>query len=250
MMKIAIPLLLAATLWAQPGVDKILERVSANYEQTGDISARVGLTQQKTGQGVKMTEMMYYRRDKDDAFLIVMTGPESEKGNGYLRMDDNFWMYRKNTRTFQHINRDESIGGSDAKGEDFEQRKLTELYEPEKGADGKDLISQEKLGNIPVYKFKLKAKVTDVSYPRKTFYTRTDNDLLLKEESYSSSGTLMATSYYPKYTTVNGKYVPVKQVHVDEFEKGDKTVVEIMDISTGKLDGEIFTKAYLESLSK
>ncbi len=43
--------------------------------------------------------------------LIVMSAPEAEKGNGYLRMGDNLWMYRRNTRTFQHINRDESIGG-------------------------------------------------------------------------------------------------------------------------------------------
>lgn len=243
-------LLLAASVAAQPSVEKILAKVSKNYEQISDVSAKVALTQQKSGQGMKLTEMMYYRRDKDKAFLIVMTGPESEKGNGYLRVDDNFWMYRKNTRTFQHVNRDESIGGSDAKGEDFEQRELTELYAPEKDANGKDILSEEKLGQIPVYKFKLKAKVTDVSYPRKTFYTRIDNDLLLKEESYSSAGTLMATSYFLKYTTVNGKFVPIKQMHVDEFEKGDKTMVEIANISTGKLDNAIFTKAYLESLSK
>jgi hypothetical protein len=250
MLKYFIPFLFVFALSAQPRIDVILGKVSANYKQTSDVNANVSLTQQKTGQGVKMSEMMYYRRDKDKAFLIVITGPESEKGNGYLRVDDNFWMYRKNTRTFQHINRDESIGGSDAKGEDFEQRELTELYEGEKDAAGKDLITAEKLGSIPVYKFKLKAKVNDVSYPRKTFYTRTDNDLLLKEESYSSSGTLMATSYYLKYTTIEGKYVAVKQMHVDEFEKGNKTVVEISGISTQKLDNSIFTKAYLENLSK
>jgi hypothetical protein len=37
---------------------------------------------------------------------------------------------------------------------------------------------------------------------------------------------------------------------VDEFEKGNKTLVEISDISTKKIPSTIFTKAYLENLSK
>jgi hypothetical protein len=81
-------------------------------------------------------------------------------------------------------------------------------------------------------------------------WVRQDNFLLLKEESYSSSKTLMISSYYPKYTTVLGKFVPIKQMFVDEFEKGNKTVVEISGIVTEKLDDKIFTKAYLENLSK
>ncbi len=37
---------------------------------------------------------------------------------------------------------------------------------------------------------------------------------------------------------------------IDEFEKGNKTVVEISNLVPGKLDDKIFTKAYLENLSK
>ena len=42
----------------------------------------------------------------------------------------------------------------------------------------------------------------------------------------------------------------MKQLFIDEFEKGNKTIVEISDIVPGKLDDKIFTKAYLENLSK
>lgn len=61
---------------------------------------------------------------------MVTTAPQSEKGNGYLRTGNNFWMYRQNTRTIQHINRDESINGTDTKAGDFERKKTTELYKP------------------------------------------------------------------------------------------------------------------------
>jgi hypothetical protein len=235
---------------AQPAINEILKTIENNMTISTDSRAQVSMTQQKPNQGVKNFEMMYYRRDKDNAFLIVFSAPEAEKGNGYLRIGDNFWMYRRNTRTFQHINRDESIGGSDAHGEDFETRKLTELYQAAKDSSGNELIREEKLGAIPVYRLEVKGKVNDVSYPYRVFWVRTDNFLQLKDEAYSSSKTLMATSYYLKYTTVLGKYVPIKQLYVDEFEKGNKTIVEISGIITEKLEDAIFTKAYLENLSK
>ena len=233
-----------------PPVDSLLKKIDFIGQMVTDIKARVDITQQKSGQGTKKFESTYYRRDSDDAFLIVMNSPAAEKGNGYLRVGDNFWMYRRNTRTFQHINRDESIGGTDAKADDFEKRSLTELYGAVKDSAGNEGITQENLGQIPVYKFEVKAKVNDVDYPKKVYWVRTDNHLVLKESSYSLSNTLMQTAYFLKYTDVRGRYVPIKQLFVDEFEKGNKTVVEISDISTSKLDPQIFTKAYLENLSK
>jgi outer membrane lipoprotein-sorting protein len=235
---------------AAPDANDLLNKLEVNYKMVSDVKARVVLTQQKAGQGTKTLDMIYYRRDKDNSFLIVMTAPETEKGNGYMRVGDNFWLYRRNTRTFQHINRDESIGGSDANAEDFETRNLTELYEPAKPADGLSGVSEEMLGQIPVYKFEVKAKVNDVDYPKKIYWVRRDNGLELKEEAYSASGSLMQTAYMLKYTEIKKKFVPVKQMFIDEFEKGNKTIVEISGIETEKLVDEIFTKGYLENLSK
>ena len=231
-------------------IDELLVKIQHNMDMVTDISAHVVFTQSKPQQGVKVIDSIYYRRDKDDAFLIVMLAPETDKGNGYLRIDDNFWMYRRNTRTFAHINRDESIGGTNAKGSDFERRKLPELYEGVKDNDGKDILTKTMLGKIPVYRFEVKAKVNDVDYPKKTYWIREDNFLVLKEQDYSSSNTLMLTAYFRKYTTVNERFIPVEHLYIDEFEKGNKTIVEITNISTDKLDDSLFTKAYLENLSK
>ncbi len=236
--------------FAESPVGTLLSKVEKIQEMTSDIRAKVVLTQQKTGQGTKNIEMIYYRRDSDDSFLIVMAAPESDKGNGYLRVGDNFWMYRRNTRTFQHVNRDESIGGSNAHAEDFEKRKLTELYAPSIDGSGKEILAEEVLGKIPVYRFEVKAKVNDVDYPKKIYWIRKDNNLPLKEQSFSLSGTLMETAYYLNYTIVDGRYVAVKMMFIDEFEKGNKTLVEISGISTERLDNSLFTKPYLENLSK
>jgi hypothetical protein len=243
-------LLAVSVTFGAPKIDSLLSEYDNLYKQVSDIRAIVNLTQQKANQGTKKLEMTYYRRDSDQSFLIIMTGPEAEKGNGYLRVGDNFWMYRKNTRTFQHINRDESIGGSDAKGDDFEGRLLTEMYEAVKDSAGNEKITEEMLGKFPVWRFEVTAKVNDVDYPKKVYWIRKDKPVMLKETSSSSSGTLMQTVYYLTFTEIRGRLVPVKQLIIDEFEKGNKSIVEISGISTDKLNDDIFTKAYLENLSK
>jgi hypothetical protein len=233
-----------------PTGSEILARLEANTRLSEDITATVSLTQQKTGQGLKTLQMRFYRRDSDNSFLIAMTGPESERGNGYLRTGENFWMYRRNTRSFQHINRDESIGGTDAQGDDFEDRKLTELYATARDSAGRERVVAENLGKVPVYRLDAVGKVRDVDYPRKTYWVRRDNFLLLKEQSFSLSGTLMQTAYFLKYTPIENRFVPIEQIFVDEFEKGNMTKLSLTRINTGKIKSEVFTKAYLESLSK
>lgn len=245
-----VALVLTNMVWAAPKVNDILKSLENIMELKSDGTAKVSYTQQKTGEGVKVYESIYYRRDSDKSFLIVMTAPEVEKGNGYLKQGDNFWMYRRNTRTFQHINRDESIAGTDSKGQDFENKKLTEMYKAATDATGNDKITETKLGQVSVYQFEVTAKIDDVSYPKQVYYVQKDNLLPLKIQSYSLSGTLMQTAYFVKYTQIEGKYMWIQGIFVDEFEKGNKTVVEIKNISLHKINDYVFTKAYLENLSK
>jgi hypothetical protein len=240
----------SVTLAAVPSIDSLLIQYDIRYNLVTDVKANVVVTQQKANEGTKKLEINYFRRDSDKSFLMVLTGPEAEKGNGYLRVGDNFWMYRKNTRTFQKINRDESIGGSDARGDDFEGRKLYDMYTAAKDAQGNEIISDDTLGKIAVYRFEVKAKVNDVDYPKKIYWMRKDTQDILKEESYSQSGTLMQTSYMLKFTKIKGRQFPLKMLFVDEFEKGNKSIVEISGISIDKLSDDLFTKAYLENLSK
>lgn len=252
MSKIFIALLsFAILIHAQiPAGGQILKRLEDQQKFKSDIRSKVKLTQQKAGQGAKVMEMEYFRRDKDDAFMIRMLAPESDRGNGYLRVGDNLWMYRRNTRSFQHVNRDESIGGSDAKADDFETRNITETYAVTKDKTGKESIVAEMLGKVPVYKVEVKAIVNDVDYPRKVWWVSQDQLLLLKEEAYSPSGTLMQTAYFLQYSQIEGRFVPIRQLFIDEFEKGNRTVVELSEIGTKPLDNSIFTKAWLEAQSK
>jgi hypothetical protein len=233
---------------ADLNVESIIGTIDKITELKTNGTAKVIITQQKNKK-VKVMETIYYRRDSTKSFLIVYTSPEVEKGNGYLKKDNNLWMYRRNTRSFQHINRDESIGGSDAKAEEFEGRKLTEMYKPALNG-GKEIIKETMLGSNQVYQFNIDAKTEDVAYPKRTYWVRKDNFLPLKVQSYSLNGTLMQTAYYIKYTKLKDTYLWVKAIFVDEFEKGNKTIVELSNLSLNRIDDCVFTQAYLESLSK
>ena len=140
--------LLSGVVAAVPKAGKILAEIDRLLDLEADGTAKVKITQQRAGEGVKVYESIYYLRDADDSFLIVMTAPEVEKGNGYLKQGDNFWMYRRNTRTFQHINRGESIAGTNATSGDFENRKLSELYKPALDETGREkIVDQDRRGS-------------------------------------------------------------------------------------------------------
>lgn len=253
-LKIAIlgTVIAALAFGAKPTATEIMKKVDYLSEQTGDVSARVSIIQQKAGQGVKQIEMRYFRRDKTDSFMMVIDKPDSDKGNGYLKVNDDMWMYRKNTRTFTHINRDETIEGTDARAGDFEERKLVDQYRPLKDAKGNEIVEELTLGKnaMPVYKITLVAYKNDVTYPKQEMWV--DRELLLPRQvmAYSLSGTLMNKVIYREYTIIDGKYVPVKTTFIDEFEKGNVSGMQITDIKTTPIEESIFTKAYLENLSK
>ena len=236
-------------LWSQSRGTQILQAIDQQQQLSQDITAKLVLLQTRPVQGTRRYEMAYYRQDKTDSFLIVMLAPNQEKGNGYLKVKDNFWLYRKNTRTFQHIARDENIAGTDIQGADLETRKTSDLYQVVK-ENGAESIKEAKLGAVSVYLVKIITTAQDVTYPKQTLHVRKDNYLLLKVENYTKSDVLMLTQLFPKYTKIQGRYIPVMGYNIDEFEKGNKTVFQITDVSLKPISKNVFTKAYLENLSR
>lgn len=233
-------------------VGEIMVKMDDLYSMEQDLTAKMKFTQKKVDEGIKVVEDIFYQRDREDKFLVVGITPESNRGNGYLRVGDNMWMYRRNTRTFQIMKREDSISGTDAKAGDLEKRKFTDLYQPKVDEQGKEMLFEEELGTakIPVYRIVVVARVKDVTYPTEEYWVRRDNYLTLKRQSYALSGTLMQSAYFPKYTVIEGKYFPIQMIFMDEFEVGNKTMLEMSGISLAPIEDYVFTKAYLENLSK
>lgn len=233
-------------------ITEIMEKMDELYNMKRDLTAKMKFTQKKVDEGIKVVVNIFYQRDKEDKFLSVGLSPESNRGNGFLRVEDNMWMYRRNTRTFQIMKREDSISGTDTKAGDLEKKKFTDLYQPKVNEQGKEQLFEETMGKakIQVYRFVVIAKVKDVTYPKEEYWVRRDNFLTLKRKSYALSGTLMQSAYFPKYTKIDGRYFPIRMLFVDEFEKGNKTMLQMSGISLKPIKDYVFTKAYLENLSK
>ena len=235
---------------AQGLVTEILKEMEKRQELGVDVTVKVKLTTQQVRQGTRQQQFIYYRRDSDDAFLLVGLSPENNKGVGYLRVEGSTWYYRPNTRTFQHLSRGDRIAGTNMTVQDIERRKFTEMYGPVTDEKGNEIYTEEMLGKIPVYKFEVRAKVKDVNYSKQVYWVRKDNYLELKRDDFSLSDTLMYTNYTLGYTKIEDRFLPIKGMTVDQFEKGNKTIYELSNISLKPVDDAVFTKAHLENLSK
>ncbi len=208
-----------------------------------DFSAVMTMVSQDPEKGVEKMKVQQFRRDSDDMFLMLFLEPDSKKGQGYLRVNDNLWFYDPESRKFNHTSMKESFGGTDAKHSDFRVSTLEEDYNVEKVTEGK-------LGKFPVYILDLKAVNDEVTYPREKLWITKNTNLLLKSEDYSGTDRLMRTSLYPKYAKVGKKYIPTIMIFVDDLIEGKKTQITLTNISTKDLPDTIFTKSYVERVNR
>ncbi len=214
---------------------------SKNFDDT-DFSAVMTMISEDPEKGVEKMKVQQFRRDGKDTFLMLFIEPDSRKGQGYLRIDDNLWFYDPESRKFNHTSMKDSFGGTDARHSDFRISTLQEDYKVDKVGEGK-------LGKFDVYIMDLSALNSEVTYPGMKLWVTKKGGLLLKAEDYSATGRLMRTSLYPKYAKVRDKYIPTVMIFVDELIKGKKTQISFTDISTKKLPDSIFTKAYVERVN-
>ena len=180
-----------------------------------------------------------------DQFVLLVLKPQVNRGQGYLRVDDTVWFYDPDSRQFERSSMRENVQDSDAQNSDFNSNSLSEDYE---------VVSWEEstLGSakIPVWILSLRATRKDVTYDSIKIWVRQDRSVLMMEEDYSVSGRLMRTAYYPKYVTVDGKYVPSQALIVDALNEGERTQLSMKDASVAPIPDYVFTKQYLERVNK
>lgn len=242
-MAIAPAAVFAQTL-SVPEANKILAELDDLGNFPGkDYSALFTIVSEKPGEKQSVTQVRIFRRDAKKQFTILIMLPEVNKGQGYLREDDNVWFYDPTSRKFSHSSVKENLQNSEAKNSDFTANSMAEDYAIQKVTEGM-------VGKYPVWILDLKAKTNEVSYDRLLLYIRKDKTMTLKEEAYSVNGRLMRTTLYPKYITLEGKLLPSQILIVDEINKGEKSQITMAEQSIEKLPDKVFTKTFLEQVNK
>lgn len=251
---VAVFAVFASSLFAYDA-EKLLKLAQDNTAFYGtDFSGFYQVVQDKPGEGQSLTEAIMYRRDDESKWTILVTGPSSEKGKGYLMYDSNVWFFDPSDRRFTFTSAKDKFQGTNANNSDFAPQKYYDNYTIESH-------SEVKLGAFNCVLFILKAKTTEVDYPEIHLWVTQDGMVRMKEE-YSLSGQKLRTTLIPKYqNVVEGKKVhqiPVNMRIQDNLRGkkiGDKimyekTVITISNCNFEKQRDSVYTKPYLETMSQ
>jgi outer membrane lipoprotein-sorting protein len=248
----SLPTLLVLTLLAcllpiaaaQPAdVDGLLARIDENGTYVGDLSATFTLQSVDPTDGNVLRQATWFRRDADDAFLMLIQEPTTELGQGYLNVEDGFWFYDPESRQFAYTSLRESFQGSDANNDDFSAPSYADDYRIAS-------VSEGTLGAYDVWVVQLEATHGDVTYPYKTIWVGKQDELVLKSEDYSLTERLLRTAYFPSYARVGDAFIADRVIYVDALVAGRSTEITISDVSTAELPDYIFTKAYVERVNR
>lgn len=225
-----------------------IPKIIAELDRLGDFSgsdfaAIYTIVSQKPGEKDSVSQVRMFRRDEQKQFTLLVILPEVNKGQGYLREEDNVWFYDPTSRKFSFSSIKENIQNSEAKNSDLTRKSILEDYDVTGSKEGM-------LGKIAVWVIDLKAKTNDVSYERVVLHVRKDKTMLLKEEDYSVSGRLMRTTLYPKYVEISGRLMPSQLLIIDELNPGERSQLTMTEQSLAALPDKVFTKAFLEQVNK
>ena len=207
-----------------------------------DISAKVTIVAHKPGEDDNITQCQYFRRDAEDKFMILILKPEVNKGQGYLKIDDNILFYDPESRKTSKMTGSNNFQDSNAKNSDFQDSTLADDYTLTAN-------SKEKLGTKDTWVLTLQAKRNDVTYPKRKIWVEVSTNLLLKSEDYSLSDRLMRTSLYGKYLKINDRFIPQRMKFDDNLKKGESTDLTLENPSLNKLPDVVFTPKYLEQVN-
>jgi outer membrane lipoprotein-sorting protein len=223
---------------------ELLERLDMSMTfESGDFAAVMTMISEDPESGVDKRVIQQYRRDTEDKFLMIFEEPVTQRGQGYLNIDDNLWFYDPESRKFSHTSMKEQFGDSDANNSDFGASSTADDYRVVSVEEGS-------LGKYIVYIMELEGVNNEVTYPFQKIWMTRDTSLILKSENSSASGRLMRTSYFPTYATIDDKYIPTKMIFIDNLIAGKKTQISITDISVAALPDSLFTKAYIERVNR
>ena len=221
----------------------ILDKFFDSVNSKKDLTCTLSLITEKPNEPKAAYQFKLFRRDKKDQNCLVQLAPEAEKGPGYLQENDNLWTYDPSSHQFTHSSLKRNLGNSNAKISDVNTKsEFRQSYE---------IISIEEasLGKFDVYAVTAKTLKADAAYAQEKFFIRKDINLILKIESYGSSGRHMRTTLFAKYTKIDDRNLPVHQIHINELNKGEKTTQIFSDFDTSDVPDVVFTKAYLEKIN-
>lgn len=233
---------------------EILKKVDQNTAYFGtDFTGEYVLVQEKPGQGNSITSAIMYRRDSKSMCTIRITGPDADKGKGYVQFDKNIWFYDPSNKQFTFTAPKDKFQDTNVNNSDLRPQHYSEYYDIESA----ECVTLGKLDCVCFTLNATKKASNEVDYPKIKLWATKDDCLTRKREDYSLSGQLLRVSAIPSYQKVEGRSVPSKMVIQDRLRgqkingkiKYESTQITVSNVSFQKLGDVVYSKQYLENMS-
>ncbi len=227
---------------------EILKRMEEVDRAAGD-SKKVIFVQEKNGKETVNRETLVYSRVEDYSMIVLVTGPKTQAGNGFLRIESNLWSYDAALGRWDRRTERDRVAGTDTRASDFAPTAWTAQY---------DLTGagEETIGGVKTRWLTVKAKEgIDVPSPVVKVWVDAENRQVKKQE-FALSGKLVRTALLPKWAKATNKalgkeFAMPKEVRIfDEVDKGRTTTLLLKSAELAPLDKNIFTKAWFEGKSR
>jgi len=238
---IALLLILPAWFFSQtPTAEEIIKRVDKNIVADSKIVVSKLIIHGRRGE--RSIEAKSWQRNIVDS-LTEYLAPPREKGTKMLKLGDQLWTYSPATdRTILicgHMLR-QSVMGSDLSYEDMmEDPLLQNMYEAE-------IAGNDTVINRSAWILELKAKKKEIAYNTRKIWVDKERFVILKENLYAKSGTLLKQIDVREMMQVQGRWVPKNALYKDALKEGAGTEMIVDSIEFDEnIPDYIFSKAFL-----
>ena len=238
---IALLLILPAWLFSQtPTAEEIIKRVDKNAISDTKIVVSKMIIHGRRGE--RTVEAKSWQRNIVDS-LTEYLAPPREKGTKMLKLGEQLWTYSPATdRTILisgHMLR-QSVMGSDLSYEDMmEDPFLQNMYEAE-------IVGTDTVSNRSVWILALKAKKKEIAYDKRKIWVDKERFVIVKENLYAKSGTLLKQIAVHEMMQVQGRWIPKTALYKDVLKEGDGTEMFVDSIMFNEnIPDHIFSKASL-----
>jgi outer membrane lipoprotein-sorting protein len=238
---IALSLILPALLLAQaPTAEEIVKRVDKNIISDSKIVVSKLIIHGRGG--ARTVEAKSWQRNIVDSFTEYLAPPR-DKGTKMLKLGDQLWTYSPATDRIilisGHMLR-QSVMGSDLSYEDMmEDPLLQNMYEAR-------IAGSDTVADRPVWILELKAKKKEIAYNSRKIWVDKERFVILKENLYAKSGTLLKQIDVREMMAVQGRWFPKTALYKDVLKEGAGTEMIVESITFNENIPEyIFSKASL-----
>jgi outer membrane lipoprotein-sorting protein len=176
-----------------------------------------------------------------DYSLVLITSPAKDKGQTFLKVDDEMWMW--NPQISRIVKLGPSMMSQGWMNSDYSNDEL--LNSGSIVTDySKEITGTETLSGKECYKILLKPKNNkSIIWGKQILWITKDTYLILKNEFYDEDDFLVKTHIASNIKTMDGRAIPTKFEIISEDEPENKTIITINYINFDiKIDKSFFSQ--------